>query len=259
MPPHWKTAWITGASSGIGRELALALARRGVTVAASARSREGLESLAAEAAGPRGNGAARILPTPLDVTDRAAVKAAAEAAIRVFRGPPDLVVLNAGTYLPMSAADFDAARFRAHVEVNLMGTVHMLEALLPAYLAAGRGHIAVVASVAGYRGLPTSAAYGATKAAMINLCESLKFDLDRAGVKLQLVNPGFVKTPLTDKNEFPMPALMPAKTAVERMIAGFASDRFEITFPRRLAWTLKALRLLPYRLYFAITRGRTGA
>jgi NAD(P)-dependent dehydrogenase (short-subunit alcohol dehydrogenase family) len=257
MSLPWKTAWITGASTGIGRELALALARRGVTVAASARSREGLESLAAEA-GAAANGT-RILATPLDVADRAAVKTAAEAAIRVFRGAPDLAVLNAGTYLPMSAADFDAERFRAHVEVNLMGTVHMLEALLPAYLDARRGHIAIVSSIAGYRGLPTAAAYGATKAALINLAESLKYDLDRAGVKLQLVDPGFVKTPLTDKNDFKMPFLMAVDAAVERMIAGFQSNRFEITFPRRFTWQLKLLRLLPYRLYFAITRRRTGA
>ena len=257
MSLPWKTAWITGASSGIGRELARALARRGVAVAASARSRDALEALAAEAgADPQ---SARILPTPLDVTDRAAVQAAAEAAIRVFRGPPDLVVLNAGTYLPMAAETFDAARFRTQVEVNLMGTVHMLEALLPACLAARRGHIAIVASVAGYRGLPTSAAYGATKAALINLAESLKYDCDRAGVKLQLVNPGFVETPLTAKNEFAMPHLMPVGKAVARMIAGLQRGRFEITFPRRFTWQLKLLRLLPYRLYFAITRRRTGA
>jgi NAD(P)-dependent dehydrogenase (short-subunit alcohol dehydrogenase family) len=257
MPLPWKTAWITGASSGIGRELALALARRGVTVAASARSRDALEALAAEAGAEPAN--ARILPTPLDVTDRAAVKAAAEAAIRVFRGPPDLVVLNAGTFLPMAAEIFDAARFRTQVEVNLMGTVHMLEALLPACLAVRHGHIAIVSSIAGYRGLPTSAAYGATKAALINLAESLKYDCDRAGVKLQLINPGFVKTPLTDKNDFAMPHLMPVEMAVARMIAGLQTRRFEITFPRRFTWQLKLLRLLPYRLYFAITRRRAGA
>lgn len=257
MSLPWKTAWITGASSGIGRELALALARRGVAVAASARSRAALESIAAAAGAEVGN--ARILPTPLDVTDRAAVRAAAEAASRVFRGPPDLAVLNAGTFEPMTAADFDAGRFRAQLEVNLMGTVHMLEALLPAYLDARRGHIAIVSSVAGYRGLPTGAAYGATKAALINLAESLKFDCDRAGVKLQLVNPGFVQTPLTDRNEFRMPFLMPVEKAVARMIAGLQGNRFEITFPRRFTWQLKLLRALPYRLYFAVARRRTGA
>jgi hypothetical protein len=255
MPLPWKTAWITGASSGIGRALALALARRGVMVAASARSRKNLESLAAEA----GAGAARVLPTPLDVTDRAAVKAAAEAVLRVFGGPPDLAVLGAGVYLPMRAADFDAARFREHVEVNVMGTVNMLEALLPACLAARRGHIVIVASVAGYRGLPRSGAYGATKAALIHLAEALKFDLDRADVKLQLVNPGFVKTPLTDKNRFRMPGLMPVEKAVARMIAGFQSNRFEIAFPRRLTWVLKLMRVVPYRLYFPLIRRRTRA
>ena len=121
-----------------------------------------------------------------------------------------------------------------------------------------RGHIAIVSSVAGYRGLPTSAAYGATKAALINLAESLKNELDRAGVKLQLVNPGFIKTPLTDKNEFKMPFLMPVEKAVARMIAGLQTNRFEITFPRRFTWQLKLLRLLPYRLYFAFTQRRTG-
>ncbi len=252
MSLPWNTAWITGAGSGIGRALALALAKQAVVVAASAPSGTELEGLAAES----GNGG--ILPAPLDVTDRAAVAAAAAAAIRVFRGPPDLAVLNAGTFAPMPAAAFDAERFRAQIEVNLMGTVHMLEALLPAYLAARRGQIAIVASVAGYRGLPTAAAYGATKAALINLAESLKFDLDRAGVKLQIVNPGFVKTPPTGRDDFEMPFPMPVEAAAKRVIAGMQSSRFEITFPRRLTWRLKLLRVLPYRAYFAITRRRTG-
>lgn len=255
MSLPWKTAWITGASSGIGRELALRLARAGVSVAASARSREALESLAAEA----GAAAAPIRPVPLDVKERDATHAAVAHVMRILGGSPDLSVLNAGTYAPMSAADFDSERFRAQVDVNLMGTVHALEALLPGYLDAGRGHIAIVSSVAGYRGLPKAAAYGATKAALINLAESLKFDLDRAGVKLQLVDPGFVKTPLTDKNDFKMPFLMPVERAVDSMIAGLRSDRFEITFPKRFTWQLKALRVLPYRLYYAIVRARSGA
>ncbi len=244
----WNTAWITGAGSGIGRALALALARQAVVVAASAHSREALEALAAEA----GSG---ILPAPLDITDRAAVSAAAQAAIRVFRGPPDLAVLNADTFLPMPAAAFDAERFRAQIEANLMGTVHMLEALLPAYLAARRGQVAIVASVAGYRGLPAGAAYGATKAALINLAESLKYDLDRAGVKIQIVNPGFAKTPLAGGNDFEMSP----DAAARRMIAGMQRNRFEVAFPRRVAWRLKLLRLLPYRAYFAISRRRIRA
>jgi NAD(P)-dependent dehydrogenase (short-subunit alcohol dehydrogenase family) len=254
MALPWKTAWITGASSGIGRELALTLARRDVVIAAGARSRAALESLTAEA----GPNAAAIHIVPLDVTDRDATHAAFAAASQALRGLPDLTVLNAGTYEPMAAADFAAVRFRRQVEVNLMGTVHGLDALLPAYLAARRGHIAIVSSVAGYRGLPKAAAYGATKAALINLAESLKFDLDRAGVKLQLVDPGFVKTPLTDKNDFAMPFLMPVDRAVEAMIAGLHGDRFEIIFPKAFVRRMKLLRMLPYRLYFALVRARTG-
>lgn len=256
MAPPPKTAWITGASSGIGRELALQLARRGTVVAASARNAELLGELAGAAAR---EGRGRILPTPLDVTDLAACREAAASVARVLGGPPELTVLNAGTYLPMGAHDFAAERFRAQIEPNLMGAANVLDAVLPAYLAAGRGHIVFVASVAGYRGLPTGAAYGATKAALINLAEALKFDLDPAGIKVQLVNPGFVKTPLTDKNEFAMPFLMPVEKAVARLISGLGSSRFEITFPRRFTWQLKLLRCLPYRLYFAITRRATGA
>lgn len=117
-----------------------------------------------------------------------------------------------------------------------------------------RGHIAVISSVAGFGGLPTSAAYGATKAGLINLCEALKPEYDLAGIKLQIVNPGFVRTPLTDKNDFPMPFLMEPEAAAAALMRGLQSNRFEITFPRRLSWTLKLLQVLPYPLYFAVTR-----
>jgi short-subunit dehydrogenase len=121
-----------------------------------------------------------------------------------------------------------------------------------------RGHIALVASVAGYGGLPTAAAYGPTKAALINMAESLKLDCDRLGIKLQLVDPGFVKTPLTDRNDFPMPFLMPVEDAVDALIAGLATQRFEIVFPRRFALLLKLLNMLPYDAYFALVRRMTG-
>lgn len=240
-----RTIWITGASSGIGRELALQLAARGDTVIATARSSAALDALARDAA----IRSERILACPLDVTQAAAIAAAVEA-----QGTPDVVVLNAGTYIPMSAERFSADQFRAQIEVNLMGAVNMLEALVPRFVARRRGHVVIVASVAGYRGLPTSEAYGATKAALINLAESLKLDLARYGIKVQLVNPGFVATPLTDKNRFKMPFLMPVDKAVSRMIAGMASARFEITFPKRFTWSVKLMRLLPYRVYFCIAR-----
>ena len=157
-----------------------------------------------------------------------------------------------------SAAEFTAEGLRDLIEINVMGTAACLEALMPRMIARGRGRIAVVASVAGYRGLPTSAYYGATKAALINLAESLRFDLARAGVTMQLIDPGFVKTPLTDRNEFPMPFLISAELAADRIASGLRSRRFEIAFPRRFVWMLKLLRCLPYALYFPLV-GREHA
>lgn len=242
--------WITGASSGIGRALALRLARDGAPVVASARNAEALAALEREGAG-------RIVAWPLDVTDHAAV-AAAVAAIEGTHGPIARAILNAGTHVPMSADDFSAATVRALIDINLMGAANALEALLPRMAARRAGHIAVVASLAGYRGLPTAAAYGASKAAVINLCEALKPDCDRLGIKLQLVDPGFVDTPLTRRNDFAMPFLMPVEAASEALARGLASRRFEIVFPRRFAAIMKLMRILPYRLYFAAVRRTTG-
>jgi NAD(P)-dependent dehydrogenase (short-subunit alcohol dehydrogenase family) len=242
-------AWITGASSGIGRALALRLAREGWKVVASARGEDALASLARE-----GSGA--IMALPLDITDLPATRAAVERIEREL-GAIGLAVLNAGTHRPLSADDFDAASFRALVEVNLMGTVHCLDAVLAPMRARRAGHVAIVSSVAGYRGLPTAAAYGATKAALINMAESLKPDCDRLGIKLQLINPGFVETPLTGRNDFTMPFLMPVERAVDRLVAGLASNRFEITFPRRFTALLRIMRCLPYALYFPLIRRTT--
>ncbi len=246
----WRRAWITGAGKGIGRALALALAARGVQVVVSARNRDDLDSLVEEAGGLSG----AVRAWPLDVTDGAAV-AAAFAGIEADAGAIDLAVLNAGTYLRFGARDFSSAAFRDQLEVNLMGVVHGLEALLPAFLERGAGRIAVVSSLAGYRGLPMAAGYGAGKAALINLCESLYPECRAAGVGLSLVNPGFVKTSMTDKNAFPMPFLMAPEAAVDAMIKGLARGRFEITFPWQFAVIMKALRLLPDWLFFRLTRG----
>jgi short-subunit dehydrogenase len=243
-------AWITGASSGIGEALALRLARDGRQVAASARNGNALEALAQRAGG-------RIAAFPLDVTDATAC-AQRVAGIEAAHGEIGLAVLNAGTHRAMSAEDFSVETARLLIEINLMGVVNCLAPLLARMRMRGRGHIAVVASVAGYGGLPTAAAYGATKAALINMTEALKPDCDRLGIKLQLVNPGFVKTPLTDRNEFPMPFLMPVDAAVDALVAGLASDRFEIVFPRRFALLLKSLNALPYGAYFRLVRRMTG-
>ncbi len=246
--PEGRSAWITGASSGIGRALALRLAAAGVPVIASARGADDLRELARDA-GARGGS---IMPLPLDVTDRAAV---AEAVGVIERTAPlGLAVLNAGTHAPLLARDFEVERLRKLVELNLLGTGNCLEAALPVMLARGEGHIAIVGSVAGYFGLPTSAGYGATKAGLINMAEALQPELKAAGIKLQIVNPGFVRTPLTDKNPFPMPFLMEPEEAAEAFYRGLRAKRFEIVFPRRLAYLLKFLRMLPYGLALTVTR-----
>ncbi|MBL8659950.1 MAG: SDR family NAD(P)-dependent oxidoreductase [Rhodospirillales bacterium] len=242
-------AWCTGAGKGIGRAVAYRLARDGMCLAASSRTVEDLEALAAESAGLSGE----IRPYRVDVTRKEEVSATVEA-IEAEMGQLDLVILNAGTHTAVRAEDFEAGVFRRLMETNFMGTVNALAAVLPRLIERRSGHIAVVASVAGYRGLPTAAAYGASKAALINMCESLKPELDRHGVRLTLINPGFVKTPLTDRNEFRMPFLMDVEDAAERIAVGLKSHRFEVTFPKRFTWGMKAARCLPYALYFALTR-----
>lgn len=246
-----RIAWITGASSGIGAALALRMARDGWTVAASARDAKALGTVAGSAAG------GRIVPVPLDVTDLAACRAAV-GHIEEEIGPVATAVLAAGTHIPVDAATFDAATVRKLVEVNLMGVVNAVDAVLPSLIERRAGRLAIVSSVAGYRGLPTSAGYGATKAGLINFAESLKFDLDRLGIVTQVVCPGFVRTPLTDRNPFPMPFLMEVDEAAERLYRGLQGSAFEIVFPRRFALILKLLGLLPDALYFALMHRATG-
>ncbi|MCC6204194.1 MAG: SDR family NAD(P)-dependent oxidoreductase [Hyphomicrobiales bacterium] len=241
--------WITGAGKGIGRALALELSARGNTIAASARTAEDLATLAAEA----GTQGGPIHAYPLDVTDSEAV---AQIAARIARelGPPDLVVLNAGTHAETSAARFDLAAFRQVIETNIMGAANCLSALLPGMMERGGGRVALVASVAGYRGLPGAGAYGASKAALIALGEALKPELEKSGVELSLINPGFVDTPLTRRNTFPMPFLMEPGKAARIIADGLEKHRFEIVFPWQMTLLMKLLGILPYPLFFAVTR-----
>jgi NAD(P)-dependent dehydrogenase (short-subunit alcohol dehydrogenase family) len=251
--PQDGVAWVTGASTGIGRATSLELARQGWTVAASARSEGALHELVAAAQGLEG----RIIAFPLDVADQAAV-AQAVSAIEMSLGPIALGILNAGIAPYIQAPDLDLAAVRKVIDVNLFGVFVGLGALLPRMARRGKGQIAVTASVAGYGGLPRAAAYGATKAAVIHACEALRFDCNRLGIKLQVINPGFVKTPLTDKNDFPMPFIVGEDEAGRRAVQGLSSSRFEIVFPKRLAFILKALNILPYWLYFPIVARFTG-
>jgi short-subunit dehydrogenase len=243
MAQAWQTAWITGASTGIGKELAVLLAKRGVRVAASARSADKLAEVAAE----QGN----IQPVPLDVTNRAEV-AASHARLVAELGGIDLAVLNAGVWHPMTARNYDAGRAGQSMDVNYMGIVNVLEPLIPAMIARGRGHIVLVASVAGYRGLPKAAAYAPTKAAVIALAEVLRLDLQRHNIVVSLVNPGFVETPMTSVNDFPMPFIIKADDAARRIVRGLEKQRFEIAFPWPLVAMLKTLRMMPNGLYLRI-------
>lgn len=215
---------------------------------ASARSADKLEELTQAALALEGS----IEAWPLDVTDAAAVRVAVEAMERA--GPLSHAVLNAGTHKPVRAKGLSAADFEPLLRLNLMGTVNCLEPLLEAMIARREGHIAVVASVAGYRGLPTSAAYGMTKAGLINMAEALEPELKRYRVRMQIINPGFVRTPLTDQNPFPMPFLIEPEAAAEAIARGLDSRRFEIAFPWLFTRLMKLLRILPYGLFFAATR-----
>lgn len=245
VTPADGVAWVTGASTGIGRAVALRLAAAGWTVVATARGADGLASLAAEAA------PGRVVPMPGDVTDAAAMAAIVERTEKEV-GPIALALLNAGTYERVNARTLTVEAVAATMRVNWDGTIHALAPVLVPMRRRKRGQIAIVSSVAGYGGLPGAASYCASKAALIKFAESLKFDLDRAGILIQVINPGFVRTPLTDRNDFPMPFLVEVDTAADRILRGLSRDGFEITFPRRFTFALKALNGLPYRLYFLL-------
>ena len=245
---HGKTVWLVGASSGIGQATAHALHARGARVVVSARNAAALDAFV------RGHAGAVALP--LDAADPAAVNAAAQTVLA--QGPIDLMMYCAGHYREMRAAEFDLAEMLKHQQVNYTGALYLLDALLPAMRQRGAGHISLVGSVAGYRGLPKSLAYGPTKAALINLAETLYLDLQASGVAVSLVNPGFVETPLTAQNKFSMPALISPAQAAEEILSGWAAGEFEIHFPKRFTLWMKTLRVLPYALYFPAIRKFTG-
>ncbi|WP_417693102.1 SDR family NAD(P)-dependent oxidoreductase [Roseibium sp.] len=252
--PDTGIAWITGASSGIGRALALRLADEGWTIAATARSVEKLRKLEILGMSTRG----KIHAYPGDVTDRDAMR---ELALRIETeaGPLALLVPNAGVYFPQDGLSGNPDEWQKSFDVNLSGTVNVLLPSIDAMKARGRGQIAIVASVAGYRGLPTSAAYGATKAGLINMAEALKFDLDRANIRIQVINPGFVDTPATADNPFDMPQLIQPEEAAEEIARGLKDKKaFEIFFPKGFVRQLKVMRILPHSWYFRLIAKSTG-
>ena len=243
-----RRVWLVGASTGIGRALAERLHALGATVIVSARKLEALKAFVLAHPGS--------IALPLDVTDRTAVRRAAGNALA--DGPLDLVCYCAGHYQPMRATAIDLNELLRHHEVNTVGALHVLDAITPGMVARKQGHISLVSSVAGFRGLPQGLAYGPTKAALINLAETLYLDLQPRGLGVSVINPGFVETPLTAQNEFHMPALISPQQAAQAILQGWSKGEFDIHFPKRFTRVMKLLRLLPYRLYFAAVRRITG-
>ncbi|MFY8104069.1 MAG: SDR family NAD(P)-dependent oxidoreductase [Ramlibacter sp.] len=243
-----RRVWLLGASTGIGRAVADALHAQGAQVIVSARGESALQSLAASHPG--------LQVRALDATDGDAV--ARIAADIAQAGGIDCAVYCAGYYRAQRASAFDLQEMLRHEQVNYTGALHMLAAVLPPMLARGSGHISLVSSVAGYRGLPNGLAYGPTKAALINLAETLYIDLQDHGIGVSLINPGFVETPLTAQNEFEMPALISPQQAADAILQGWREGRFEIHFPKRFTLGVKLLGLLPFRFYQAAVRRITG-
>ncbi len=238
--------WITGASSGLGAALAREYAQHGAQVLLTARPSERLDAIVAEL-GP----AARACPA--DVTDADQLAAAVDALL-ADGGPPDLAIFNAGTYTPMGLDDLDSDAIARLFALNVFAVARGIELLAPHLRRAGRGHVAVVGSVAGDIGLPYAGAYSASKAALERLCQSLRPEFDRAGLTLSLIAPGFVRTPLTDRNDFPMPFLIEADAAARIVRRKLARGRFEIRFPLAMSLTMRLLAALPNALSTRLTR-----
>jgi short-subunit dehydrogenase len=237
--------WVVGASSGIGAELARELERRGARVAVSARSRADLEKVSG----------GDMLVVPLDVTDHAAVAAAAEQVDSELGGS-DVLVAAAGHWQQTTPGELDLAAFTTHVSVNLLGMAACISAVLPAMRERRNGVVVGIASVAGYRGIPGAEAYGPTKAAQINLLEALRAGLRGTGVTVQTVCPGFVDTPMTKRNSFPMPFMIPADRAARTIADAIETGRPELVFPWQMAVLMKAARLVPVRLWSGLVRPR---
>lgn len=246
---HGLRVWLVGASSGIGAALADELLACGARVALSARNPEALQAVAAR----RDN----ALVLPMDATE-APAWAAAHALLRAQWGEPDLVVFCAAQYEPERAWEVRTVAARSTIEVNLVSVYCGIETVLPAMLERGSGGLAIVASVAGYLGLPNASVYGPTKAALINLAELLYADLHPRGLGVYLVNPGFVKTRLTARNAFRMPGLQTPEQAAAQIRRGLERGRFEIAFPRSFTVPLRLFGLLPYRLRFFVLQRALG-
>tara|TARA_B100001093_G_scaffold492001_1_gene532653 strand:+ start:493 stop:1245 length:753 start_codon:yes stop_codon:yes gene_type:complete len=240
MLKNQKKIWVTGASSGIGKALAEKFASEGWMVAVSARRKEILNEMANNK---------NISSYPLDVTNHSQISEVFQKIINDF-GELDLCVFSSGTYDPKLEQEINIKQNKFVMETNFFGVLYCIKSVEKYFKDKKDGHISIVSSVAAYRGLPNSSGYGPSKAALTNLTESLYFDFKKYNVRISLVSPGFIKTPLTDKNEFPMPFIKSPEFAAEKMFNGLTNNNvFEIHFPKQLTLILKFLRVLPYKIY----------
>ena len=240
MSENQKKIWITGASSGIGKALAKKFAEEGWKVAASARRKEILDKMSDHE---------NMFSYPLDVTNQDQIKNSFEKIIKDLDGL-DMCVFSSGTYDPKLEKEINIKQNKFVMETNFFGVLYCIGAVENYFKEKKGGHISIVSSIAAYRGLPNSSGYGPSKAALTNLTESLYFDFKKYNVKISLISPGFIKTPLTDKNEFQMPFIKSPEFAAEKMFKGLTkSNAFEIHFPKALTIILKIFRVLPYKIY----------
>ena len=247
----WKGArvWITGSSTGIGRALAEELAACGARIAMTSRRSEVLDPVVRAIVDAGGEAEAFAG----DVTDREAMSGIARQ-IEERWGGIDVLIANAGTHIPSAPLEFDSRQYQDLMGINYGGVLHCIEAVLPGMQVRGRGHIVGVASLAGYRALPTAAAYGASKSALIHFLQSVRFHLERESIAVTVVNPGFVRTPLTDKNDFHMPCLIEADDAARRIRRALSRGKRDIAFPAPFSWFIGLCRIIPMPLYSVIMR-----
>ena len=235
-----KRYWIVGASEGLGLALAKKMSEAGASLVLTARNEARLKEIAATLPNK-----AEVLP--LDITNLAAVKKSAKILKNL-----DGFVFLAGAYWPMSAQEWDIGKVTKMVNVNLIGALHTLEVILPMFIEKNRGHLVFTGSLAGYRGLPAALGYGSSKAAIANLSETLRYDLKETSIKVQLINPGFIKTRLTDKNKFKMPQIMAPEDAAEKMFSNMNKNNFSSSFPAPFSWLFRVSRVLPDSIYFKL-------
>ena len=244
-----KVIWITGASTGIGKALAIKFSQNGWKVAISARREALLNEIASENK--------NIFAFPFDVTDKEKCNSTFNLIKNKFDNI-DLCVFSTGTWDPKKEKEIDVEQIENVMKINFFGTLNCIKSVESYFKTRGYGQISIVSSIAGYRGLPNSTGYGPSKSALNNLAESLYFDFKRHGVRVSLISPGFIKTPMTDKNDFKMPFLKSPEFAAEKIYNGLVNSKsFEIDFPKQLTITLKFLKILPIKLYFKIVERMT--